>query len=94
MNRDDFFEEDMPNRIIPGFPYAKRFCPYCERELQILKALHIMDQEEHYKAILICDSPLCDAHDEEARKAYLRVYYSSEFAYKALETVMITKDPR
>lgn len=93
ISKENLFSEYVPNRIIPGFPYVERYCPYCERLLKVYRAIHIQDMEEHYKAVLICDNPDCGAYDEETKEAYIRVYYSSEFAYKTLELIM-GPDPR
>jgi hypothetical protein len=89
MNKTNMFSTDIPNRFIPGFPYAIRYCPYCERKLEILKAVHLMDQEENYKVVFICHNSECPSYNEEAKDVYIRIYYSSQLAYDILETVMI-----
>lgn len=81
------------NYVIKGFPYPTRFCPYCEEPTKVLRALHIQGEEEHYKAVMICDNPNCGAYDEEAKEAYVRVYYSTPYAHHMLET-LLGQDPR
>lgn len=93
ISRDQLFSNYMPNRIIPGFPYPVRYCPFCEAILKIYRAVHIMDQEENFKAVMICDNQECGSYDLEAKEAYCRVYYSSQFAYETLELIF-GPDPR
>lgn len=76
-------------RVIENFPYPQRFCPFCEREITVVNAAHSIDEPIIYKCIYICDNPKCGAFDEEAKKAYARVYYSCEEALQAFETVML-----
>jgi hypothetical protein len=76
-------------KVYPNFPYAQRFCRFCERELDVINALHNQDHPEIYKCIMICENPDCEAFDEEARKAYIRVYYSSEEALVLFESVFL-----
>lgn len=85
---------EIASRIIPGFPYAERFCPYCDLPCVMTDAVHLQNTPEHYKALFICTNPQCGAHDEAARKAYARVYYSSEEAYYALELHRILRPKR
>lgn len=77
--------DDIAARVIEGFPYVDRHCPYCEQECSLTDAVHLMDTPEHYKALFICNNKKCGAYDEDARKAYARVYYSSQEAFDALE---------
>ena len=77
--------DDIFSHIIKDFPYVERFCPYCDLPCTLTDAVHLQATPEHYKALFICNNPQCGAYDEEARKAYARVYYSSEDAYHALE---------
>lgn len=93
MINNDLLLEYSPQKVYSNFPYTIRYCPYCERQLTVHRALHIRDEMEHYKAVLICLNPKCEAYDEEAREAYVRVYYSSEKAYNILELFM-GSDPR
>jgi len=92
--RDDIFMENQPHHVISGFPYVERYCKYCNNKLKIYRAMHIQDQLEHYKAVLICDNRDCEAYDEECREAYVRVYYSSQFAFDKLSGVVAFQDPR
>lgn len=78
------FGEPLAKKI-DGFPYAERFCPFCERELTLEKAAHIAEEPMHYKALYLCHNPSCGAYDEDAGKAYARVYYSSQEAFEKLE---------
>lgn len=76
-------------RVIDGFPYPQRNCPFCERILEILNAVHLQGDEEIFKALMICRNPNCGVYDEPAKTAYLRVYYSSELALETFETTML-----
>jgi len=82
----------IPHRI-KGFPYPERFCPYCELPLVLEVTCHIQDAAEHYKAIYQCHNPDCVFMDNETRFAYLRVYYSSDYAEETLYK-MLLKFPR
>lgn len=93
ISKEDLFSEHTPGKFIKGFPYPERFCTYCKEPLKLLKTIHIVDEPEHYKAIMICLNKDCGSYDEEAREAYVRVYYSSQYAYKRLELYLV-KDPR
>lgn len=92
--RDELFMENEPHHVIDGFPYVKRECIYCASPMKIWRAMHIQDRLEDYKAVLVCDNPKCGAYDEECKEAYIRVYYSSQFAYDKLSGVLAFKDPR
>lgn len=76
-------------KIIPGFPYPPRFCPFCQRQLEVINAIHKTGEEEIFKAIMICENPECGAFDEEAKKAYARVYYSCTEAQHIFEAVLL-----
>jgi hypothetical protein len=82
---ESFFRGNSLGHLIDGFPYAERYCPYCQRECTVVDAIHIQEEPEHYKALFICFNGNCGAYDEEARTAYARVYYSSDFAFRHLE---------
>lgn len=75
--------------VLPGFPYAQKYCPYCERELVIENTAHVGDYLEHYKAIMICTNTNCPYYDSPCREAYVRVFYSSEIAAQALQSVRL-----
>jgi hypothetical protein len=77
------------SRVIPGYSYPERFCPYCERKVQVINAIHAEGDEEVYKAIMVCMNDECGAFDEPAKKAYLRVYYSCELAREMFEVVLL-----
>lgn len=85
----NYFRDGLIGRKIPHFPYAERFCPFCERQLTLVEAIHVQEAPENYKALFICFNPDCGAYDEAARKAYARVYYSSELAFKGLQASRI-----
>lgn len=93
ISKEDMFSEDIPSRIIKGFPYPERFCRYCQRQLLIWKAFHLQDEIDQFKVAYICLNSECDSYDEEARDAYVRVYYSSNYAYEKLNFKLM-KDPR
>lgn len=79
-----FFRGDLIPHKIEGFPYPAKFCRYCERELELMEAIH-MQEAEHFKALYICHNPECGAYDEPAKKAYAYVYYSDVEAWRNLE---------
>jgi hypothetical protein len=85
----DYFRDGLLPQLRGNFPYPERFCPYCERELTLIEAIHIQDHLEHYKALYLCLNTECGAYDEAAGQAYARVYYSSNEAYNGLETARI-----
>jgi hypothetical protein len=85
MNYAEFFNQGLIGRIIPAFPYVTRHCPYCDLLCELVEAIHIQDEPEHYKALFLCQNGFCGAFDEEARSQYARVYYSSDEAFRKLE---------
>lgn len=86
MNLNQYFRGNLIGSKIKSFPYPDRYCPYCNKACDLVDAIHISAHPEEYKALYICKNNRCEAFDEPARKAYARVYYSSEDAYHALET--------
>lgn len=80
---------DLIGKKIEGFPYPEKYCPYCERELQLEAAVHSAEMPAHFKAVYVCLNGECGAYDEDARKCYVRVYYSSQDAHKAFEAYRI-----
>jgi hypothetical protein len=78
------FKEIISAPPVAGFPYKEKFCRHCEHEMSLMKVVH-MEEMEHYKALYICENPLCKAYDFPARKAHAHVYYSSEVAFQNLE---------
>jgi hypothetical protein len=74
---------------IQGFPYPERYCPYCEHPLVIEKTCHIQDMAEHFKVIYQCHNRECVFLDNETHYAYMRVYYSSEYAESQLFKMLL-----
>jgi len=68
-------------RLIQDFPYPVKTCPFCFKELKVVNAIHYENDVYHYKALYLDPNPRCPVYDEGARKAYARIYYSSEEAY-------------
>lgn len=85
MNLSEFFRGQLIGKTISGFPYPSKYCTYCNKECKLVDAIHVTDSPEIYKALYICMNDMCEAYDEPARKAYAKVYYSSEEAYQQLE---------
>lgn len=86
----DNFQAPAIPRLIPGFPYTQKFCPYCERELILVNATHLYDAPEHYKAIMICYNFDCGYIDMPCREAYVKAYYSSQLAADRLWSVLLS----
>ena len=84
---DAFGNHYILGRIIPGFPYAERRCPYCEHKLVIANAVHDNDSAEHYKAVYIDANKDCPIFDMEAQQCYAKIYYSSTYAAHKFENV-------
>ena len=85
MNLSEFFRGELIGRIIPNFPYPDKYCTYCNRKCQLVDAIHMVSDPASYKALYICKNDKCEAFDEPARKAYAKVYYSTQEAYDNLE---------
>jgi hypothetical protein len=85
MNYAEFFRGELIGNLIPAFPYAERFCPYCNQPCELVEAIHLQKEPEHYKALFLCQNPRCECYDEEAKSQYARVYYSSNEAFDKLE---------
>ena len=85
----DFFRGNLLSNVIKGFPYPAKKCPFCKGELQVVEAIHIKGQEEVFKALFICFNEKCGAYNEEASKAYVKVYYSCPEAWDKLESQRI-----
>jgi hypothetical protein len=85
MNLSSFFRGSLFGKIIVGFPYPEKQCTYCNKKCTLVDAIHVTESPEIFKALYICMNDKCDAFDEPARKAYAKVYYSSEEAYEKLE---------
>jgi hypothetical protein len=71
------------------FPYPSRNCPFCEKELIVVNAIHATNEPYIFKAIYLCLDRNCGCFDLEARSAYSRVYYSCNEALEAFETIML-----
>jgi len=84
---DAFGNHYILGRVIPGFPYTKRECPYCGHELVIANAVHDSDANEHYKAVYIDANKDCPVFDMDAQQCYAKIYYSSSLAAHKFENV-------
>lgn len=80
---DFFFDEVLKQETIPGFPYPEKECPICNNMLRLARVAHIVDRPEDYKALYLCVNDKCDAYDH-GKKAYTRMYFSSQYAYDKL----------
>jgi len=76
-------------RVIEGFPYPDKECALCSKPLQLVNAIHSDQDMHHYKAIYVCGFDNCPAFDYEGRKAYVKLYYSSEEANIVFEDVLL-----
>jgi hypothetical protein len=76
-------------QLIKDFPYPVKMCPYCMREMKVVNAVHYEPDKYQYKALYLDPNPECPVYDEGARKAYARIYYSSEDAYIAFHNISI-----
>jgi len=76
-------------RVIKDFPYPERTCVLCSRPLKLVNAIHSDQDVYHYKAIYICRYESCPAFDYESRKAYVKLYYSSEEAHIVFEDILL-----
>lgn len=85
MAYEKYFPPELLSNVIPGFPYVTRHCRFCEQPCQLIKAVHLQGEPEHYKALFICQNPQCECYEEEPHMQYARVYYSSDQAFRALE---------
>ena len=85
----EYFRDGLISQKRNNFPYKELFCPFCERELTLIEAIHVENHLEHYKALHICFNKECGAYDEPARRAYAKIYYSSPEAYYTLDSYRI-----
>ncbi len=76
-------------RVIEGFPYPDRECALCSKPLQLVNAIHSDQDMHHYKAIYVCGYEDCPAFDYAGRKAYVKLYYSSEEAQIVFEDILL-----
>lgn len=79
----------MMGHVRQDFPYPDKSCALCERPLQLVNAIHSDQDVFHYKAIYVCGYESCPAFDYEGRKAYVKLYYSSEEAYIVFEDILL-----
>lgn len=85
----EYFRDGLLAQTRTNFPYKELFCPFCEGRLTLVEAIHIEKELEHYKGLYICFNEKCGAYDEDARKAYVKIYYSSQEAYYTLDSYRI-----
>jgi hypothetical protein len=76
-------------RVIPDFPYPEKVCPYCNKVLTVVNAIHYENDKYHFKALYLDPNPNCSVYDENAKRAYARVYYSSEEAFEYFRDIKI-----
>lgn len=76
-------------RVIKDFPYPVKTCPYCNFILTVVNAIHWDQDKYQFKALYLDPNPKCPVYDEGARKAYARIYYSSEDAFNAFRDIKI-----
>jgi len=87
--RNQYSSAAVLGRVIKDFPYPERDCYLCSRPLQLVNAIHSDQDVHHYKAIFVCGYEACPAFDYEGRKAYVKLYYSSEEAHIVFEDVLL-----
>ena len=76
-------------RVIQDFPYPERECALCSRPLQLVNAIHSDQDVHHFKAIYVCGYESCEAFNYEGRKAYVKLYYSSEEAHIVFQDILL-----
>lgn len=76
-------------QLIKDFPYPTKICPYCMKEMVVVNAVHYELDKYQYKALYLDPNPDCPVYDEGARKAYAKLYYSSEDAYASFHNISI-----
>lgn len=84
---DQVFSTHLINGKMTDFPYPVKQCYYCNKDLTLMKAIHIIETPYEYKAIYVCFNKSCAAYDELAEKAYVKVYYSSQNAANILDDI-------
>lgn len=67
-------------QLIKDFPYPVRTCPYCNKNLVVVNAIHWHEDKFQYKALYFCSNSKCSVYNEGAKQAYARIVYSSEDA--------------
>jgi hypothetical protein len=83
-----FFDEVLKQEMIGGFPYPEMLCRVCGSEMRLARVAHMQENPEHYKALYLCVNDSCDAYDV-GKKAYTKMYFSSELAYEKLGFLMM-----
>lgn len=76
-------------RVIENFPYPEKTCPFCNSSLVVVNAIHWQQDQYHFKALYLDPNAKCPVYEEGARRAYARVYYSSQEAFNTFEDVYI-----
>jgi hypothetical protein len=84
---DAFGNSYIFGRLIDKFPYPSKSCPYCERKLVIVNAVHLIGDELHYKAVYIDGNINCPVYDKGAKVCYAKIYYSSDYAFENFHNV-------
>lgn len=84
----DFLSSHLIGNKIEGFPYKEQFCKFCEQQMNLVKVIHLSEEEMHYKAIYGCFNKKCLSYDE-AGKSYAKIYYSSWDAVAQLEGIVL-----
>lgn len=87
IDSDIIFSKNLIETRYPNFDYAIKNCFYCKKELTLVKTYHLLDTPFDYKGIYVCYNQSCDAFDEPAQRAYVKVYYSSPRAAKYLDGI-------
>jgi hypothetical protein len=72
---------------IDDFPYPEKICPFCFKKLVVVQAIHLSTDKYQYKALYLDANSECPVYDEGVRKAYARMYYTSDDAYVAFHDV-------
>lgn len=72
---------------IKDFPYPDKFCPFCMTKLVVVQAIHLDMDKYQFKALYLDPNPDCPLYNDNIRKAYARIYYSSDDAYAAFNDV-------
>ena len=83
-----FFDEVLKQEMISGFPYPEMFCKVCDHHMSLARVAHMQDDPMHYKALFLCVNRKCDAYDV-GKKAYTKMYFSSELAYDKLGFLLL-----
>ena len=76
-------------RVIEDFPYPEKLCPYCNAKLVVVNAVHYQEDPYQFKALYLDPNIKCPVYNEGARKAYARIYYSTDDAYAYFHEVKI-----